>query len=73
MNEWKILNSQTIDLEGNNFLEITLKEPPQSDAKLLTFSKGWYTEDKSKRYKNNILIDSSKKKEIIDAINSVCN
>jgi hypothetical protein len=68
MESWRTLKSKIIEVGGDNFIEVTLKQPPEGENRLIGISKGWYTEDRQKRYKSNILFDVKKKDEIIDAI-----
>ena len=68
MAEWKTLKQKIIDVGGNNFIEVNLKQPPEADKMLVGISKGWYTEDKEKRYKTNILFSKDKVDEIIAGI-----
>ena len=70
--DWKTLKTKTVEVGGNNFIEINLKQPPEGDNLLLGISKGWFTENNDKRYKANILFDVKRKDELIDAINEVC-
>jgi hypothetical protein len=71
MNEWKTLKSETLDVGGNNFIEINLKKSPEGNE-LLAITKGWYTENKDKRYKTNILMSMDKVDELVDKIGKVC-
>lgn len=71
MSEWKTLKSQTVEAGGNNFIEITLKQPPEGDNTFIGISKGWTTEEGQKRYKTNILFAREKKEELIKAINEI--
>ncbi len=71
MAEWKTLNTKTIDVGGNNFVEISLKQPPEGEHVFIGISKGWFTEQNQKRYKANILFDKKNKDEIIKAISEI--
>jgi hypothetical protein len=71
MGDWKTLNQETLDIGGNNFLEITVKQPPEGDKTYIGISKGWSTEDGEKRYKTNILFDKDKKEEIIKILENI--
>ena len=71
MATWKSLKTETIEAGGNNFVEISLREPPEGDVKFLAFSKGWKTDDGEKRYKSNVLIPEEKAKELLEAIEKV--
>jgi len=73
MSEWKTLKQETVEVGGNNFLEINLKQPPEGENLLIGFSKGWYTEDGKKRYKTNILFSRDKKAEIIKLLEDIDN
>jgi len=73
MSEWKTLKQETVEVGGNNFLEINLKQPPEGENLLIGFSKGWYTEDGKKRYKTNILFSREKKAEIIKLLEEIDN
>ena len=72
MSEWKTLKSQIVEAGGNNFIEITLKNPPEGDTEFIGISKGWTNDDGQKRYKTNILFDKQKKDDIIKALEDVC-
>lgn len=67
---WKTLSCETMEIGGNNFLEINLKESPEG-AKLLGISKGWFNDEGQKRYKNNILLPIRKKDELIDVLSNL--
>lgn len=71
MSDWKTLKQETVEVGGNNFIEINLKQPPEGGNFLVGISKGWFTENGQKRYKTNILFSLDKKDEIIEKINSV--
>lgn len=71
MAEWKTIKSESIEAGGNNFIEITLKQPPEGENLFIGISKGWKTDDGQKRYKTNILFTKDKKDEIIDAIEKI--
>ena len=71
MNEWKTLKQQTLEAGGNNFIEVSLKQPPQSENTLIALSKGWYTPEEQKRYKANILFSKDKKDELIKLIQEI--
>lgn len=71
MSEWKTLKQETIEAGGNNFVEVSLKQPPEGDNTLIGISKGWFTEDKQKRYKSNIILSKEKKDELIKALESI--
>jgi len=71
MDEWKILKQETINVGSNNFIEVSLKQPPGSDAKLIGISKGWTTDDDQKRYKSNIVLSLEKKDELINLISQI--
>jgi len=70
MSEWKTLKQETLDVGGNNFIEINLKQPPEGENILIGISKGWYTEDGQKRYKTNILFSKEVKDKIIETLKS---
>lgn len=72
-NTWKILNQETLDLENGNFIEISLKQPPESEEILIGISKGWYNENKIKKYKSNILLNKNKKKDLINLLSKIDN
>ncbi len=65
MSEWKTLKQETIEVGGNNFVEVNLKQPPEGENLLIGISKGWFTDDGQKRYKNNILFSRDKKDELV--------
>lgn len=69
--DWKTLKSKTVEVGGNNFIEINLKQPPEGDNLLLGISKGWFTENDQKRYKTNILISVEDVDEITEAMKEV--
>mgnify|MGYP006281703381 CR=1 FL=1 len=71
MPDWKTLKQETVEVGGNNFIEINLKQPPQGDKLLIGISKGWFTESGQKRYKTNILFSKEKKDEIIKKIDEI--
>lgn len=71
MSEWKTLQQETLEVGGNNFIEVSLKQPPQGENILIGLSKGWYTPDNQKRYKANILFSKEKKQELIDLIEKI--
>ena len=71
MGEWKTLKQKTIDIGGNNFLEINLKQPPEGENVFIGLSKGWYTDEGQKRYKNNILFAKEKKEEIMKTLSEI--
>lgn len=71
MSEWKTLKQETIEVGGNNFLEINLKQPPEGENYLIGFSKGWFTDDGKKRYKTNILFSREKKDDIIKILSEI--
>ena len=71
MSEWKTLKQETVEAGGNNFIEVSLKQPPEGENLFIGVSKGWYTPDQQKRYKSNILFPKERKQEIVDLINSI--
>lgn len=71
MSEWKTLKTETVDAGGNNFIEVTLKQPPEGENLFIGFSKGWTNEEGQKRYKTNILFNQSQKDEVVSAIEKV--
>ena len=71
MSEWKTLKQETLDVGGNNFIEVNLKQPPEGDNVLIGLSKGWYTEDGQKRYKTNLLFSKEIKTQLIEALNKI--
>lgn len=71
MSEWKTLKTKTVEAGGNNFLEITLKQPPEGENIFVGISKGWTTDDGEKRYKTNILFDRDKASQIAKAIEEI--
>ena len=71
MSEWKTLNQETVDIGGNNFLEINVKQPPEGENVYIGISKGWTTEDGQKRYKTNILFSKDKKDDVIKALSEI--
>jgi len=71
MSEWKTLKQETLDVGGNNFIEVNLKQPPEGDNVLIGLSKGWYTEDGQKRYKTNLLFSKEIKTKLIEALNKI--
>lgn len=68
---WKTLKTTEVAAGGQNFIEITLKQPPEGNNKFIGISKGWRTEHGEKRYKTNILFAEDKKDEIIKAIQEI--
>ncbi len=71
MSEWKTLKQETIEAGGNNFIEISLKQPPEGETTLIGISKGWYTPDEQKRYKANIIFSKEKKDELIKLLQDI--
>lgn len=71
MAEWKTLKEQTIEVGGNNFIEVNIKQPPESDNMLIGISKGWFTPEGQKRYKANILFGKEKKDELIKVLSEI--
>jgi hypothetical protein len=71
MSDWKTLKQETVEIEGNNFIEINLKKHPEGNKLLIGISKGWFTENGQKRYKTNILFSKDKKDEIIEKIKEI--
>ncbi|MDA3856511.1 MAG: hypothetical protein PF569_09730 [Candidatus Woesearchaeota archaeon] len=71
MAEWKTLKQETVDVGGNNFIEVNLKQPPEGANMLIGISKGWFTDDGQKRYKTNILFSREKKDEIVKLIQEI--
>ena len=68
---WETIKEKTVEVGGNNFVEVGVKRPPEGDTLFIALSKGWFTEDKQKRYTANILFDLDKKDEIIEALREV--
>jgi len=71
MANWKNLKSKEFNAGGNNFIEVSLKQPPEGDTNFIGISKGWKTEDGEKRYKSNILFPTDKLDELIKALESI--
>lgn len=71
MAEWKTLKQETVNVGGNNFIEINLKQPPGGESLLIGISKGWFTDEGEKRYKANILFSKEKRDEIIKLIQNI--
>lgn len=71
MAEWKTLKQETIEIGSNNFIEVTLKQPPEGDNVLVGLTKGWYNQDKEKRYKANILFSKEKVQEVLEALKKI--
>lgn len=71
MSEWKTLKQETIEIGGNNFIEVNVKQPPEGESVLIGMSKGWFTEDGQKRYKANILFSRDKKDEVIKILSEI--
>ena len=71
MGEWKVLNQEFVKLDGNNFVEVSLKEPPKGDDVLIAISKGWIRDDGQKLYKANILFPVSDKQKVIDMLENI--
>lgn len=68
---WTILETHTIKAQKNNFLEISLKSPPESQEVLIGISKGWFTPEGDKRYKSNILFSKEEKEEIVNILKEI--
>jgi len=71
MSEWKTIKSETVDVGGNNFIEVTVKQPPENEKPLIGISKGWYADKGQKRYRANILFNMDKRDEIIQTIREI--
>lgn len=71
MGDWKLIKQVEIDAGGNNFIEVSLKQPPEGENNLIAISKGWKTPQGEKRYKSNILFSPDKKKELIDVLKAI--
>lgn len=71
MSEWKTLKQETVEAGGNNFIEINVKQPPESENYLIGLSKGWVTDSGEKRYKTNILFSRDKKEEIVKILDEI--
>lgn len=71
MAEWKTLRQETMEAGGNNFIEISLKQPPEGEHVFIGISKGWYTDEGQKRYKTNILFTKDKREELIKLLNEI--
>ncbi len=71
MEEWKTLKVETIDVGGNNFLEVNIKQPPNAEGVLYGISKGWYNDKSEKRYKANILFSKEGKADLIKVLQSI--
>ncbi len=71
MAEWKTLKQTTVEVGGNNFVEINIKQPPEGENLFIGISKGWYTDEGQKRYKTNILFGKDKKEDIIKALSEI--
>ena len=72
MSEWKTLKAETVEAGGNNFIEITLKQPPEGDNLFIGVSKGWVNDEGQKRYKTNILFSKEKLGDIVAAMEKSC-
>lgn len=68
---WETLKEKTVEVGGNNFIEIGVKKAPDGDTMFIGISKGWFTEDKQKRYKVNILFGLEKKDEVVEALKNI--
>lgn len=73
MSEWKTIKSETMEAGGNNFIEISLKQPPEGENQFIGISKGWFTDDGQKRYKSNILFTKDKRDELIKHLKEISN
>lgn len=71
MSDWKTLKQETIEIGGNNFIEINLKQPPKEEKLLVGISKGWYSKNNEKKYKTNILFSQDKSDEILNSIKNI--
>jgi hypothetical protein len=69
--EWKTVKQEVIEAGGNNFIEVSIKYPPESEEYLIGISKGWYTPSKEKRYKTNILFSKEKRDEIVKVLQEI--
>jgi hypothetical protein len=73
MSGWKTINTKTVEAGGNNFIEVSLKQPPEGDNVFIGISKGWMTEEGEKRYKTNILFAKEKALDVVKAIEEISN
>lgn len=71
MSEWKTIKQETIEAGGNNFLEVNMKQPPESENVLIGISKGWFTDEGQKRYKANILFSKEKRDELVKILTEI--
>ncbi len=71
MAEWKTIKSEMLEAGSNNFVEISIKQPPEGETEFIAISKGWTTPDGNKRYKSNILIPKNKYEELIEKLEKV--
>ena len=71
MDEWKTLEVRTIEVGSNNFIEVNLKQPPRGEELLYGISKGWFNENKEKRYKSNILFSQEIKEKLVETLNEL--
>ena len=71
MAEWKTLKQETMEAGGNNFIEVSVKQPPEGENQFIGISKGWFTDDGQKRYKTNILFAKDKKEELIKVLQEI--
>jgi len=71
MGDWKTLKQETIEAGGNNFIEVSVKQPPEGENLLIGISKGWFTEDNQKRYKTNILFNKDKRDELVKILSEI--
>ncbi len=71
MAEWKTIKSESIETGRNNFIEVSLKEAPETKNIFISISKGWINNEGMKRYKSNILITKEKVNELLEAIEKI--
>ena len=71
MSEWKVINQKIEKLNGNNFIEVSLKIPPKGDDELIAISKGWIRDDGQRLYKANIIFAKSDKEKVIKMLEEI--
>lgn len=72
MQEWNVLKREEFDVgERGDFIEITLKEHPESGENLYGISKGWKNLKGFKKYKSNIIMSKESVDTLISTLNSL--
>lgn len=72
MQEWAVLKKEEFDIsEKGDFIEISLKEHPESKEELFAISKGWKNIKGFKKYKSNIVLSQDSVSDLISTLNKL--